>query len=485
MSLKERVANGLSWSVASRISSQAFQFVFQITLARLLSPNEFGTVGMLLVLIGFAQTVADFGLSSALIYEQEVSDVKFSTVFWLQVIAAAHISVLFYFAAPLIAGFYAAPILDPLTRFVAPIFVVQAIGQTHSALLSKNFEFKKLAVCAICSTFLSGGLAVFLALRGYGVWALAWQSMAAAAVSSLLLWLQSGWHPILSFSLDHAKRLGKYGIYLLGHGGLNYWLRNADKLAIGKFIGAHELGIYSRAYGLMLLPLNNISAVLGQVMFPTLAQLQNDPIRFRIAYLTATRMIALVSFPLMAGVAVLCDPLILFLLGEKWIEVVPILQVLSVVGLMQSIVFPVGWIFTSLGKTREQFHLSIILSCAFVGTVGIGLVFGVLGVAYAYAAWTILSGYLNLRIAGGYIGVSPSTILLSTTRIVGMTVAMAIFVFAVDQAASTGLAPSARLLAGTLIGVTSYGIMCLFSKDPASQQLLSYVSARRRRRTQA
>lgn len=478
MGLRDSVLGGLSWSLASRVGTQAFQFVFQIILARLLTPQEFGVVGMLLIFIGFAQTLADCGLSSALVYDQNATDSQFSTVFWLQVAAGAILSAVFFTGAPLLASFYDTPALEPLSQLVAPIFLLQALGQTHSARLSKNFRFKQMAVVSVSSTFGSGAIAVVLAKLDYGVWALAWQALIATIITTGLLWFQSRWVPSLQFNRADALRLGKYGIYLLGHGSLNYWLRNADKLAIGKFLGAHDLGIYSRAYSLMLLPLNNISAVLGQVMFPALARLQNDAERFRSAYVSATRMIALVSFPLMTGVASLCEPLVLFLLGDKWSEVIPVLQILSFVGLIQSVVFPVGWIFTALGKTKDQFYLSILLSLIFVVLVGVGILYGIVGIALGYACWTVISGWLNLHIAGRYVALSVMTVVVSLVRILGMALVMGALVFGVDQTVLSGSPTLLRLTCGAILGVTSYAAMCFLSKDATFQELSGYLSSR-------
>src|SRR5580700_375407 len=318
MSLREKVVHGLLWSLASRVGGQAFQFAFGVVLARLLSPNEFGTIGMLLVFTGFAQALADCGLSAALIQIQVVTERDCSTVFWLQFAIALCLCGLLWVSAPAIAAFYALPAIEMPCRLMSGIFPLQALGYTHSSLLSKQFQFRALAIISVVSIATSGIAAVALAAYGFGIWALVWQSMVAALVTTALLWMRSHWRPSFLFDREAAVKLSRYGIYLLGHGSLNYWIRNGDNLLIGKFLGAHSLGIYARAYSIMLLPLNNIGAVLGQVMFPALSQVQHDIPRFRKSYLTATRVIALISFPIMIGIAVLAEPFIAVLYGEKW-----------------------------------------------------------------------------------------------------------------------------------------------------------------------
>lgn len=478
MNLSERIAHGLSWTLASRIFTQGFQFAFGLALARLLTPSDFGAIGMLFVITGFALAFSDAGLGSALIYDQAATDAHFSTVFWLQLAAGAVLTAMFFVAASHIGAFFEIPILEPISRFIAFTFVIQALGQTHSAMLSKQLRFRQLAIVNIISTLASGAVASALAWYGYGVWALAWQGLLAPTITTALLWLESKWRPRFIFDSRAAVDLGRYGLYLLGHTSINYWLRNGDKLLIGKLVGAYDLGIYTRAYTLMLLPLNNIGAVLGQVMFPALSQLQNDLPRFKRSYLSALQAIALVMFPLMIGVSALCEPLVIFLLGPQWKEVTPILQILSLVGLVQSIIFPVGWVFTALGKTKEQFHLSIILAFAFVAAVGVGVIFGIKGVAYAYALWTLLSSWLNLRLAGSFINLPTMEVLKAVAKILLMATAMGAIVFALDRRLLEDFSNLTRITSGAAIGITIYLGLCTLTRDTTFVRLTRFVSTR-------
>ncbi|HEY0267329.1 MAG TPA: MOP flippase family protein [Rhizomicrobium sp.] len=478
MTLRQQVLHGVSWNFASRLGSQFFQVAFSVVLARLLSPREFGVVGMLLVFTGFAQALADGGLSSALIYRQDATEVHQSTVFWMQVGAGAVLSLLFYCGAPAIAAFYGIPLLEPLSRLVAWTFIIQALGLVQSALLMKQFRFKAVAAATLGSTVLSGVAAVLLAKSGYGIWALAWQGLVSISAMTILLWLLSEWRPRFVFDRAAARDMGSYGIYLLGYGSLNYWLRNGTNLLIGKAIGAHGLGIFSRAYTLMLLPLNNVSAVFGQVLFPALVQVQNDMPRFRQHYMMATRLIALVTFPLMVGVAALAEPLILLLLGRKWAEVIPILQILSFVGLFQSIIHPTGSAYNALGKTKALFHLTVLLTAALLLIMVPALRLGIVGVTYAYAAWTLLAGYLNLRLVGRYMETSAWTILASLAQIAAIAGVMGLMVFAVDSGPAHDWPFAARLVVGFLVGVSTYVALCVTLRNGAFADFTRLVSDR-------
>lgn len=480
MTLRQQVLHGVSWNFAARLGSQFFQVAFSIALARLLSPGEFGVIGMLLVFTGFAQALADGGLSSALIYRQNIDDMHRSTVFWLQVATGTCLSLIFYCGASTIAEFYHLPLLKPLSQLMAWTFILQALGLVHSALLMKQFRFKAIAIATLGSTILAGVAAILLARLGYGVWALAWQCLISTFVLTVLLWLLSGWRPRLAFNLTAARDLGGYGIYLLGYGSLNYWLRNGTNLLVGKAIGAHGLGIFSRAYTLMLLPLNNVSTVFGQVLFPALAQLQNDIPRFRDHYMKATRLIALVTFPLMVGIAALAEPLILLLLGPKWAEVIPILRILSFVGLFQSIIHPAGSVYTALGKTRTMFLLSIALGMAFLVIMLPALRLGILGITYAYAGWTLLAGLLNLHLVGRYMGSSTHAILASLAQITLIAATMGLFVAMIDNGPVHAWSFLARLVVGFLTGTSSYIMLCVIFRNEAFIDFVRLIAGRLR-----
>jgi len=228
----------------------------------------------------------------------------------------------------------------------------------------------------------------------------------------------------------------------------------------------------------MLLPLNNVSAVFSQVLFPALAQVQNNIPRFRQQYIRATGLIALITFPLMAGVAALAEPLILLLLGPKWAEVIPIVQILSFVGMFQSICQPAGSVYTALGKTKSMFYVSVVLLVAFVMLMIPGIRFGLRGVTWAYTAWTAVSGLLNLWMVGRYVNSSALAILTSvapTAIIAGLTGAL---VYAIDAGPAHAWPIAIRLLAGLFAGVTSYLLLCVVTKNRPFTDFVGLISER-------
>lgn len=479
------IRTGLVWSLISRGGTQGLQFAVTVWLARLLSPAEFGVIGMLLVFSGFAQFLADAGLSSALIHKENVTAADMSTTFWLQFGAGCVLTVGFFLAAPWMADFFHAPVLRSLGRVFAIIFVLQAAGQVHGTMLRREGRFRFLAGGTLLATISSGAIAIAFAALHYGVWALAYQILISTFMTSAVQILGYRWHPRLIFDRVSARALGGYSAYLMGHGSLNYWLRNGDNLLIGRFLGQSGLGLYTRAYSLMLLPINNVSAVFGQVMFPALSRSQNDIVRFRAIYLRSLRLIAFLSFPLMAGLGLLASEVVALLFGSKWSAMVPLLQILSVVGLVQSVVFPVGWVYTALGQTKRQFHLSIILTVLFVIAMAAGIPHGVMGVTVAYAFWTAASALLNVVFADFLLGIGIGQTLSAFGRTTLSTLAMSAAVVALRTALHSNLGDFERATLLVVTGVTVFGLVSFVLRDPALVEVLELLGRRRLRRVVA
>lgn len=426
------VSRNISWTFASRMASQAVSIGFSVFIARLVTPTEYGLIGMLTVLSGFAFTIGEGGIGAALIYLGRNDQETLSTAFWLQFAINIAFTILFFCVSEPIAQFYDTPALAPLTRLMSILFVIQSLGQVQVARLTQDMNFKAIAIATFVATLASSACALLLALQGWGVWALAWQAIANVVIMLVATSIYSRWRPQFVFSFKMARQIASYSLYLLGNNTINYWLRNGDNLLIGKFLGASPLGLYNRAYSLMLLPLGNIGSVLGQVMFPTLSRMRDDRPAFRAMYLQSLRVIAFVTFPIMGGLSILAGPLLLLLYGSQWVGAVPVLQVLSLVGLLQCIIFPVGWIYNALGHNRAQFTATLILAPIFIVLIFGGLRYGLMGVTWGYAIWAVISALLNIHMAGRLIGVSISEYILLVAPKAIATLVMMVVVWLVE-----------------------------------------------------
>lgn len=468
------IARNLSWTFASRMGSQVTQLLVSLFLARMITPAEFGLIGMLMVFSGFATVVGEAGLNSALIYVDKVDEDVFSTTFWIQFAINLCFTALFFFGAGLIADFYNAPTLRPLTQLMSVNFVLQSVGQIQNAMLVRQMNFRTIGIITYASVVVSSVTALVLAWLGYGVWALVWHAIATNVTMLIGTSIATRWHPRLRFSVPVMSQVMSYGSYLLMYNSLNYWMRNGDNLLIGKALGNVSLGMYNRAYTLMLLPLQNVGAIVGQVMFPTLSRLRDDPAAFRVLYLQSIRRISFVAFPIMGGLSILAEPLIRILYGPQWGASAPILQILGIVGLFQCIIFPVGWIFNALGHNKTQFRLTVALVPPFFILVGGGLHYGLLGVTWGYAAWAVLSGVLHIHVAGRLIDVGIREYLELVVRKAAATAAMILVIALVDPWARAQLG----LICGTslcvLLGAGVYGAALGAIRDPDLAPLVAH-----------
>jgi PST family polysaccharide transporter len=321
------------------------------------------------------------GLGAALIQKQDLKRRYIDTVFWVNLGAGVLLTVFVMVAAPIVAYFYSEPILVPVTRVLAIDFTLSSLNIVQYSLLRKQLAFRRIFWIQALAVFVSGAAAVHMAFSGFGVWALVTQTLVFTTTTAIILWTIAKWHPRFVFEWQAIKDLLGFSGNYLGFNVLRYWTKNTDNLLIGKYIGSSALGIYGRAYGLMLMPVAQVNRVLTQVMFPALASIQDDIRRVRQIYLQATRIIALASFPLMIGLFVVAESFVLLVYGPRWYAMVPILRILCLVGLLQSISTTAGWIYISQGRTDILFRWGLLVSVVRVTGFIIGLRWGLIGLS--------------------------------------------------------------------------------------------------------
>jgi len=402
--LRARTLSGLKWSGAGQFARHLLQFAVSVFLARVLSPHEFGLMGMVLLFTGFASLFSEMGLGMALVQRKDLQDRHLSSIFWVNLASGALLTLAFAAGSSLVASFYGQPALRALTAGVGLNFLLGSLVSVQRCVLVRAMDFRRLFVIETAATVCSGLAAGAAALSGLGVWSLVAQSLTFTAVSALLLWRFSAWRPSPRIDIGALRELFGYSANLLGSNLLNFSNRNLDNLLIGKFLGVASLGVYTRAYELMLLPISQVTSILTRVMFPVLSSIQHDLPQVKRLYMRATRTIALFTFPLMIGLLVTAEPFVLAVYGEKWREVVPIIRILCFIGVIESITTTTGWIYSSQGRTDIQLRWDIYCSVVIATAFFIGLRWGIVGVAVGY----VLSGYLVLypwwRTAGGLIG---------------------------------------------------------------------------------
>lgn len=463
----------ISWTFGSRVGAQASSILFSVFIARIVSPADYGLIGMLTVLTGFALTIGEGGVNSALIFLNRKDEEAMSTGFWLQFLINLFFMLIFFFASDAISRFYYSPNIAPITRVMSILFLIQTLSQVQTARLMQDMNFKAIGIVTFLATLGSSALALVLAIYDWGVWALVAQAITLGALTLVGTTFYTRWHPRLCFSFTVARQILGYSAYLLLNNSINYWLRNGDNLLIGRVLGARSLGLYNRAYSLMLLPLGNIGAILGQVMFPKLSQIRENREEFRSLYLKSLGYIAFVTFPIMGGLSVLSAPILLLLYGSQWVAAAPVLQVLSLVGLLQCIIFPVGWIYNALDQNRMQFTATLILTPIFLVLIVAGLRYGIMGVTWGYALWAVISALLNIRMAGRLINVSLSNYLLLLLPKASATLLMMLAVRATAPIIESNIGPIGALLVCMVLGAVTYFISLAAFRDDNLRELLT------------
>ncbi len=472
MSLLRHTFSAVKWTTGAKIAQQGLQFVMFTVLMRLLGPEAFGLIGMVLVFSGFAGIFTEMGFGSALVQRDNLTEAQRSTIFWFTTGTGALLTLVFAIAAPFIAAFYKEPLLKPMTIWIALSFVFSAPGIVPRSLLMKALRFDVLAKVDVTAMLISGVVAAAVAATGGGVWSLVAQQLVSAGVTTLLLFWFGTWRPCLLWSSQGLRELFGYGAGLTGFNMINYWARSADKMLIGSMLGTIALGLYSRAYSLMLLPLTQIVSVVTPVMFPAMSTIKDDKARVRRVFLHMTTLLTFIIFPMMLGLIVVADPFVKGLFGTQWIGAIPLIQILAAVGMAQTLCNPVGLIYTSQGRTDWLFWWGIGGSGALVISILIGAFLGsVKDVAIAYFIGNLLVTGPCLAIPGRLIGMTWRDVWQAIAGNLACASGMAVAVWGISCVLPKGMAPLLQLLILVPFGILVFGALAYVSKLTVLSQL--------------
>lgn len=326
--LKAQTKKGLYWSAAGNIASKGLQFIFSIILARLLLPSDYGIIGILTIFITIIQLFVDSGFSNAIITKHDRTQKDLSTAFFFNVIVGIVGYLILYILSPFISDFYDMPILSPILKVIGLGVVFNSFNIVQVAHYAIRLDFKTPAKIIVITQVLSGIMGIIMAYNGYGVWALVAQQVCSGFLTLILNWIHVRWLPSLVFSIDSFKYMWNYGSRVLGSAIISTIYDNIQPLLIGKCFSSAELGLYTRAHGFAVLPSSNIAGVLSNVTFPLLSKINNDINRLAIVYRRLLKLSAFVVFPLMIGLAALSEPLVKFLLPERWYGCIILLQII-------------------------------------------------------------------------------------------------------------------------------------------------------------
>lgn len=400
-SLKKKTIGGLVWSFGDLIGNQGIQFLIQIILARLLLPEHFGLIGMILIFIALSNSLVDSGFTQALIRERHANQMDYSTVFYFNLVVSFLIYLILFLAAPAISRFFGEPQLVALVRVLSIGIVINAFAVIPKAMFAKEVNFKTQAKINLSSSILSGLFAVGLALAGYGVWSLVLRQLSMNAIQSLLFTVTKKWVPSLVFSVSSFKRLFGFGWKLLVSGMIDTFYTNVYFLIIGRQYSAAQLGYYTNASRFSEIVSQNLAATILRVTYPVLSSIQDEHERLKQSYKNITRLAAFLIFPVMVGMAAIGEPLVLLVFGEKWLPMVPYFQLLSIAGMLYPILALDLSILQVKGRSDLYLYLEIInkLSLTILLFLAVWLELGVIGLIGAAILNTYFEFFVNSHVS--------------------------------------------------------------------------------------
>lgn len=392
-SLKKTSVRGGTVAMLSQAVSVSLQLASILILARVLSPNDYGVLSMVMAVTGFAELFRDLGLSSAAIQKKDLTHIQQSSLFWINVATGLVLTLIVASISPLVAIFYGMPELREVTMILSLTFVIGAFGSQHSANLIRQIRYKQQAYAKIGSSLVGLCTSLALAINGFGYWSLVWGTLATSATNTILLTSLSSFTPSSPWQKNQTLgSLVRFGIDVTAFDLINYLSRNLDNILIGKYWGAGALGIYSRAYKLLMFPIINLRGPITSIAYPALSKLDHTSRDFRNYYLNLSRTLAMVTMPLMAFLCVNATPVITLVLGQNWIASAEIFMVLALVGFIQPVSTLRGLIMLSSGNSKRNLRSVFITTPTVICAFFIGIHHGPLGVAISYtiAVWALV-----------------------------------------------------------------------------------------------
>lgn len=390
--LKRKSVRGGTITLVSQAISTVVHLASTVILARMLTPADYGIIAMVTAITAFAGLFRDLGLSSAAIQKKDLTAGQQTNLFWLNVAMGTALTLILAVCSPLVAWFYRQPELTLVTFVLSLNFIIGSLGAQHQAMLVRNLQFFRKAIADISGSLVTLVIAIGMAYQGYAYWALAVSSIAGGVVTSALLFYLSPFWPGLPRRGEGIREMVSFGANITGFNIVNYFHRNLDNILIGRFWGVEALGVYSRAYALLMFPIQAIRSPINAVAFPALSKLQGQPRGFREFYVDTTMLIATFSMPICFFLFMTSYEVVFLTLGPQWHETADVFRILALVGVTQPSTSTRGMVVLALGNGSRYLAIgvfqSVIVSIGFI----IGVNFGVMGVAWAY----VTSSYLAM-----------------------------------------------------------------------------------------
>ena len=400
MSLRDKTIAGVVWSGVQKWGARVLGSVVFFLLVRLLDPEDFGLIALAGVFIAFAEVILSQGFTQAIVQRESLEPEHPDSAFWTSVGLGATLTVGGVLVAPLLAHTFSEPALTPIVRWLSLGFMLNSLSSVQDALLQRDFAYKSLAYRQLLGLIAGGGVGVTMAFLGYGVWSLVAQQLVTVLISTVMLWVLSDWRPSFRFSKRHFDDLFAFEVNELGSRILNFFTRRSDDLLIGYFLGPVALGFYTVAYRVLFIMTDLFTSSLSSVSFSLFSRLQSDKDAMRRNFLNATRLSSLFAFPAFIGLGVLAPEFVRGVLGEQWSASTLVLQILLVVGILQSVSLFNNVVMKAMGKPSWVLKFTLVAAVGNVVGFLIAVHYGIEAVAAAYVIRAYLTAPLAIYLVG-------------------------------------------------------------------------------------
>lgn len=457
------------WSAIDKFGIVIMQFIINLVLARLLAPEDFGLVGMILIIVAVSNILADGGFGAALIQKHNPNDADFSTAFYVNVITSIILYTIIYLTAPLIATFLGTPLLIDVLRAISVVIIINSLGLVPKVTLRRRLAFKQIAISNIAAYILAAAAAILLAYNGYGVWCLIAMHIINAVSSNLFISIAAHWHPTINFSRKSLKDLFAYGEYMLISDILSNVCFHIQGTLVGKYFSPYTAGQYAQAKKMEEVACITLPSAMNQVLFPLYSRLQHDTCEIRRMLRLNTKMIAYIIFPLMTILILVAQPLILFLFGPKWIESVLYFQVLCVGGYFCSLQYFNYQAVAAIGKSKVLFYAGLFKSIFLIISILGGVHINMKAVLVAMVLSNIVNYLTNAIIAERYIEYKVTRQLYDVAPILIKSLVIGGIVYLMNNAFSI------NWILLVLIYSTLYLLLGYFSKCEITMMAIEYI----------
>ncbi len=477
MGTRKKVVSGLLWKFGERITAQIISLVVSIILARLLSPDEYGAVALIMVFITIANVFVANGFGSALIQKKDADNLDFSSVFFINLGISVVLYFIIFFAAPFIADYYELPILAPGLRVIGVRIIVAAINTVQQAYVSRHMLFKRFFWSTLFGTLISGVVGIAMAYKGYGVWALIAQYLTNTCTDTLVLWFTVRWRPQLKVSFTRAKDLISYGWKLLVSALLDTGYNQVRSLIIGKMYTKEDLAFYNQGDKYPGLIVTNINTSISSVLFPALSENQSDKEKVRNMTRRAIQVGSFLMWPMMVGLGVAAGPLIRLLLTEKWLPCVPYLQIFCFTYGLWPIHTANLQAINAMGRSDLFLKLEVVKKLIGIVTLLAALWYGPLAIAWSLVVSGIISTFINAY---------PNIKLLNYTYREQMQDILPAFLIAVIMGAVIypisviGFGDAVTVILQVVAGAIVYFVLSVVTRQEAFRYLMTIILKRNR-----